>query len=81
MDEKHMALWCAVGLVLSTIPLWFIGNMINIENPKKKLDEFIVQRRAELERIVAEGTFNLGEGHLPSAQPRLQKLKNKPSGS
>ena len=65
--EERMLLFGAAALALSAVPLWVIGELINIKDPKKKLDAFIEQRKAELDQTVAEGTFHLGEGHLPPA--------------
>lgn len=54
-----------LGLILGAVGTWFFGQWVNITRPKQQAEEFMTQRRAELQHLVDSGQFHIGPGYPP----------------
>lgn len=55
------------GFLAAAVATWFVGQQLNRKGPQKKLADWKVSRRNQLDQLVQAGQFSLGPGQQ---QPR-----------
>lgn len=66
-DLTGYFLLLGLGLLAAGAAVYFLGIWFNRTRPEEKLQDYVGQRRMELEHLVRGGSFHLGPGYPPPA--------------
>lgn len=70
---SQFSIWFGITLLLAAVATWFTGVSMNRRRPQRKINLWVQERRAQLDRQIASGKFLSASGQPPASAEEAQR--------